>query len=62
MKVKIIYPETKIVHEERIMMWAEDAYENGETSEKPRDVEHAIILLEDAGIITVDHAWTERHA
>lgn len=53
MSVKIIYPETRTVSNERIMQWAKDAFDNGETDEQATDVHHAVAILSDLGHITV---------
>jgi hypothetical protein len=53
MSVKIIYPEVREVSNARILSWCDDAYKNGEVDREYTDIQDAVDLLEDAGIITV---------
>ena len=52
---QMIYPKVRKVSSEALIMEAEDAYANGYVERRPRDVEDAIFLLEDAGHITIDN-------
>ena len=61
MQVKIIYPERRIVHEEQMMVWAEDDFHNGKASHMPTDIWDAMEIEEDLGKVTFDWAWAERH-
>lgn len=51
--VYLLYPERRNVSEETIMMWASDAYDNGEIDYLPLTLEDAIVELQDIGHITV---------
>lgn len=53
--IQLIYPETRMVSSETIMIWAEDALLNDETDEKAETLEDAIRILEDIGTITVSN-------
>lgn len=55
--VHILYPEDRWVSPEKIMLWAKDAYADGEIDHEPEDLEDAIEMLQDAGIITVPKKW-----
>ena len=61
MRVRMIYPKARTVHAERVMVWAEDAFDNGETDHRPVDVWDAMRILEDVGHCTFDWKWTELH-
>ena len=52
MRINLIYPEERTVSSIMILIWADDAFYNGYTSRKPDDLQDAIYLLEDAGLIT----------
>lgn len=52
-RVRLVYPENRIVSGKTVMCWAEDALENGETTEKAASVEDAVRILSDLGHITV---------
>ena len=51
--IYIIYPERRTVSPTMIMSWAKDAFANGQIDNTADDVEDAIYLLENAGLITV---------
>ena len=51
--IYIIYPERRTVSPTMIMSWAKDAFANGQIDNTAEDVEDAIFLLSDAGLITV---------
>jgi hypothetical protein len=56
--VKILYPYNGPVPDAEIMRWARDAYDTGETSRRPIDLEDAVELLRDAGKIrTPRRCW-----
>jgi hypothetical protein len=56
--VKILYPYDGTVPDAEILRWARDAYDTGETSRKPIDLEDAVELLRDAGKIkTPRRCW-----
>lgn len=57
MMIKIIYPETRLVSEEKIIQWAADCFENGETETLAATIEEAAAQLEDLGHITVDGGY-----
>ena len=49
----IIYPVEREVNDNEMVQRGMDAYYNGEIQEIPEDADHAALLLEDAGIITL---------
>lgn len=51
-RVPLVYPENRTVSAAKIIMWAEDAFANGDVAKRPHNLAEAIALLEDAGIIT----------
>lgn len=51
--IYIIYPERRTVSPTLIMSWAKDAFANGQIDNTADNVEDAIYLLENAGLITV---------
>lgn len=64
--IRIIYPENKLVTEDRILSWYNDAVEDGEiepcdTSPASITVHDAAMALDDAGIITL-HAQPFQYA
>ena len=59
-EVHLIYPDDKWVSEEKIMGWAEDAFADGDIDHKPENLEDAIEMLNDAGIITTHKAWWKK--
>ena len=52
--IKLIYPEKREVSEETLLIWAKDAFADGETEEIPETVDDAIRILEDIGYITIN--------
>ena len=54
----LIYPETRTISEDQLIVWANDAYENGEVEHAPESLQDAIEMLEDAGLVTVKKELT----
>jgi len=55
MKFKLLYPEEKLVSDEKILSWARDAEVDGEIEGGfGNDVFEAARQLEDAGFITIE--------
>lgn len=52
--VQLIYPETRKVSHEQVLLWATDAFSNGETSEIAFTIQDAVRILMDLGQITVE--------
>jgi len=50
--VQVLWPEKRWVTESVIMNWARDAFANRKIDHKPEDLEDAIVMLNDAGLIT----------
>ncbi len=57
--VQLLYPERRKVSASKIIMWAKDAYADGDIDHEPENIEDAIEMLQDAGIITVSKKWWE---
>jgi hypothetical protein len=53
--VSLIYPFVGKLPASDIIRWAADLYEDGVFNAAPESLEHAIEMLEDAGIITVEN-------
>ncbi len=52
MKIKILYPDKGWIEEDRVLSIANDCFGYHEIPEKPKDLNHAVRLLEDAGHAT----------
>ena len=50
---QIVYPSRRIVTGERLQMWADDAFANGDTEIEASSDQEAIDVLEDCGFITI---------
>ena len=51
---KIVYPDTRFVTADRLLLWASDDVDNGlHEGPKPTTVEEALLILEDTGSITI---------
>lgn len=52
-KIRLLYPDSRMVAEATVFGWAKDAYLSGDSEVDPQTLLEAIAILEDLGFITV---------
>lgn len=60
-RIRILYPEHRLVTPEQILSWANDLYVDDPEGDPPATLQDAMALLEDEGVVTFAKDQHRRH-